>query len=153
MSHNLPTIPVASSPLDELFRAAAKAAGNAYAPHSRFHVGAAVRSTSGRIFVGCNVENVAYPLGTCAEAAAIAAARAAEGKALRIEEIAIYGEQGQEWSKRQVPCAPCGGCRQRIYQFGKDIRVHFMAETGEMLDVSAAELLPHAFGFEPGWEP
>ena len=84
--------------------------GNAHAPYSKFKVGAAIRSASGKIFVGCNVENVAYPEGTCAEAGAIAAMVA--GGETSIEEICIVAES-------PVPVSPCGGCRQKIAEFSQ----------------------------------
>ena len=88
-----------------LIEAAAKVRANAYAPYSRFKVGAAIRGASGAVYVGCNVENAAYPEGTCAEAGAIAAMVAA-GEA-RIAEVAVIADSPD-------PVAPCGGCRQRL---------------------------------------
>lgn len=134
------------SDLDPLFDLAQQAAVNAYAPYSRFRVGAAVFTATGKIHVGCNMENIAYPLGICAEAAALAAARASEGSSLKVLEIAIYAEQD---GVGQAPCAPCGGCRQRILEFGPDIRVRFMGGSNREEAASAAELLPYAFSFEP----
>ena len=81
---------------------------NAHAPYSKFKVGAALRSTSGAVYAGCNVENVAYPEGTCAEAGAIAAMIAGGDK--RIAEIAVIADSPQ-------PVSPCGGCRQKIAEF------------------------------------
>ena len=81
---------------------------HAYAPYSRFKVGAAIRATSGAVHVGCNVENVAYPEGTCAEAGAIAAMIAAGDS--RIAEICVIADSPD-------PVPPCGGCRQKIAEF------------------------------------
>lgn len=109
----------------------------AYAPYSRFKVGAALRSTSGAVHVGCNVENVAYPEGTCAEAGAIAAMIAA-GDA-RIAEIYVIAD-----SPEPVPC--CGGCRQKIAEFaGQDVKVTMATVDGKERTVTVAELLPGVF--------
>ncbi|WP_245504724.1 cytidine deaminase [Aquabacter spiritensis] len=130
--------------LDALLDAAKSASMHAYAPYSRFKVGAALLSAGGGVYVGCNVENVAYPIGTCAEAAAIAAARVAEGETLSALAIAIYaiGSDGL-----QAPCSPCGACRQRIIECNPDMTVHFFAERGTMMSLTARELLPYSFTF------
>lgn len=110
---------------------------NAYAPYSGFKVGAAVRGASGAIYCGCNVENVAYPEGTCAEAGAIAAMIAA-GEVSFTEAYVVAGSP--------LPVTPCGGCRQKLAEFGApDVRVT-MATTGGAQEVrSIADLLPGAF--------
>lgn len=110
---------------------------NAYAPYSRFKVGAALRTTSGEVFVGCNVENVAYPEGTCAEAGAIAA-MAASG--LRdIAEVYVVADS-------PTPVAPCGGCRQKISEFADQGVVVTLATTdGIETPMTVAQLLPGAF--------
>jgi len=125
--------------LKALFDAADKAAAQAYAPYSNFSVGAAIRTTSGNIIAGCNVENAAYPAGTCAEAGAIAAMVAA-GET-KISDIAILGVKSN-------PCYPCGACRQRIFEFSDAAtRVHLRdGATGEAITHSIDGLLPHAFG-------
>lgn len=130
--------------LDALFNAAKSASGNAYAPYSRFQVGAAVLTARGGVHVGCNVENIAYPVGTCAEAAAIAAARVAEGAGLEAVAIAIYAEKD---GSGHVPCTPCGACRQRILEMSPRTAVHFFGPEGRVVSVSAADLLPYAFTF------
>ncbi|GBQ81445.1 cytidine deaminase [Gluconacetobacter johannae DSM 13595] len=124
---------------DPLIEAAVAVRANAYAPYSRFHVGAALRSADGRIFAGCNTENAAYPEGICAEGGAISAMIAAGQR--RITDIVISG--GGEKA-----CAPCGGCRQKIREFGApDLRVRMVGATGQVLLVrTLAELLPDAFG-------
>jgi cytidine deaminase len=125
--------------LKALFDAADLAAQKAYAPYSNFSVGAAIRTTSGHIVLGCNVENAAYPAGTCAEAGAIAAMVAA-GET-KIADIAIVGVKSN-------PCYPCGACRQRIFEFSDAAtRVHLRdGATGEAITHSIDALLPHAFG-------
>ena len=110
---------------------------NAYAPYSRFKVGAALRTTSGEVFVGCNVENVAYPEGTCAEAGAIAAMVA--GGETSIEEICIVADS-------PVPVSPCGGCRQKIAEFSQpDTPVLLAGLDGEITYKTIGELLPDSF--------
>lgn len=127
-----------TQPLDELFEAARKAQATAYAPYSRFRVGAAIRAGSGRIHAGCNVENAAYPVGTCAEAGAVAAMLLAGDRA--IAEILVYAE-GPEL------CTPCGACRQRLREFGTStMAIHVAGPEGLRARFTLAELLPHAFG-------
>lgn len=129
----------------EALRAAAAAAGlRAYAAYSRLHVGAAILSVSGGVYAGCNVENAAYPLGTCAEAAAIAAGVLAEGAGFRIAEIAVWAVSA---AGRPVAISPCGGCRQRILELAasKDVPVHFNWPEGQPRSMSIGELLPCAF--------
>ena len=92
----------------DLLKAARDVRMRAWAPYSRFKVGAALRAESGAVYTGCNVENVAYPEGTCAEAGAIAAMVA--GGDTRIAEITVIAD-----SPEPVPC--CGGCRQKIAEF------------------------------------
>ena len=110
---------------------------NAYAPYSNFQVGAALRGVSGAIYVGCNVENVAYPEGTCAEAGAIAAMVAA-GETEFTEAYVIAGSP--------IPVSPCGGCRQKLAEFGKgDVRVIMGTLSGVEDAMTLTELLPGAF--------
>jgi cytidine deaminase len=120
-----------------LFQNALAIRENAHAPYSRFKVGAAVRSASGKVFVGCNVENSAYPEGTCAEAGAISAMIAAGEK--RIEQVCVVADS-------PVPIAPCGGCRQKIAEFANpEVEVILADLEGETKRVTVGELLPHAF--------
>ena len=123
---------------DALFAAARQAQTMAYARYSGFGVGAAILGESGRIFAGCNVENASYPVGTCAEAGAVAAMIAAGDR--RICEIAIIGD-GEE------PCRPCGACRQRILEFVNEATiVHAGSMQGGRIESFAlTDLLPHAF--------
>ena len=110
---------------------------NAYAPYSNFKVGAAIRAVTGNVYSGVNVENVAYPEGTCAEAGAVAAMVAA-GET-EIAEVAVIADS-------PIPVSPCGGCRQKLAEFGKgDVRVTLATTDGKTLQTTLAELLPGAF--------
>ena len=115
----------------DLYERAVAIADRAYAPYSNFHVGAAVRARDGRIFEGVNVENASYPLGICAERAAIACAVIGGCRPGDLEEIA-------------VTAAPCGGCRQWLHEFRFD-RVTFKNAEGEVVSRTPAELLPETF--------
>jgi homotetrameric cytidine deaminase len=115
-----------------LLRAASEAMRNAYAPYSNFKVGAAVRGRSGAIYAGANVENVAYPQGQCAEASALGAMVAAGETA--ITAVAVVAE-------RLDVCPPCGGCRQRLSEFGEAATPVYLGPTTTTL----GELLPGAF--------
>ncbi|WP_298854437.1 cytidine deaminase [uncultured Ruegeria sp.] len=110
---------------------------NAYAPYSNFKVGAALRSSSGQVYSGCNVENVAYPEGTCAEAGAIAAMVAAGEQEL--SEVYVVASSPQ-------PVPPCGGCRQKLAEFGKcDVKVTLATVDGAEFETTIGDLLPGAF--------
>ncbi|MCK4713118.1 MAG: cytidine deaminase [Marinosulfonomonas sp.] len=110
---------------------------NAHAPYSNFKVGAAVRAASGTIYAGCNVENAAYPEGTCAEAGAIAAMVAA-GEVELVEALVI--------ADSEMPISPCGGCRQKLVEFGKGgVKVTMTTLAGNSAEMTLAELLPGAF--------
>ena len=120
-----------------LLSAATDVRENAYAPYSRFKVGAAIRAASGAIYAGCNVENVAYPEGTCAEAAAIAAMVAA-GETVIAEVLVI--------ADCPSPVPPCGGCRQKIAEFAAaDVRVTLCTTDGATRVMTVADLLPGVF--------
>lgn len=126
--------------LDTLFAAAKAAQARAYAPYSRFPVGAALRDEAGRIHAAPNVENAAYPAGTCAEAGAISAMIAGGGR--RIAELVVIGP-GNEL------CTPCGACRQRIREFAaQDCPIHIAGPAGIRASFTLADLLPHSFGPE-----
>jgi cytidine deaminase len=128
----------AESALSQLFAAAKSAQENAYAPYSRFKVGAALRTSEGATFSGCNVENAASPQGSCAEAGAIAA-MALAGKR-RIAEILVIGDG-------EALCTPCGGCRQRIREFADPQTViHIAGPEGARAKFTLGELLPESFG-------
>lgn len=125
-------------PLAELFDAARQAQTRAYAPYSRFRVGAAIRGADGRIFAGCNVENAAYPVGSCAEAGAISAMVAA-GET-RIAAILVLGDG-------EGLVTPCGACRQRIREFGTDNTPVHVADAGKIRETFLlGTLLPASFG-------
>ena len=127
-------------PLDALFDAARTAFGRAYAPYSKFNVGAAILADNGRIYPGCNVENAAYPAGTCAEAGAIAAMVLGGGK--RIAELVVVGAG-------DGLCTPCGACRQRIREFAApETPIHVANPTGIRQSFTLETLLPHSFGPE-----
>jgi cytidine deaminase len=115
----------------ELLSRAEAVAARAYAPYSRFHVGAAVLTRDGRVVEGVNVENAAYPLGICAERAALARAVADGDGPGAIEAIA-------------VTASPCGGCRQWLHEFRLD-RVVYRNDDGELVTAAPAELLPDTF--------
>ena len=124
--------------LDQLFDAARQAQQSAYAPYSGFTVGAAVMDESGKLHAGCNVENAAYPIGTCAEAGAIAAMILSGGR--RIRAILVVGD-GTEL------VSPCGACRQRIREFGDgETLIHIAGPDGIRKTLTLEELLPFAFG-------
>jgi cytidine deaminase len=126
--------------LRQMFDAARGAQAKAYAPYSRFHVGAAILDESGRIHSGCNVENAAYPVGTCAEAGAISSMRLAGGT--RIAAILVIGDG-------DLLCTPCGGCRQRIREFASgSTPVHVAGPGGIRRSFTLDELLPASFGPE-----
>jgi homotetrameric cytidine deaminase len=123
-----------------LLRAASEAMANAYAPYSRFKVGAAVRGRSGAIYAGANVENAAYPQGQCAEASALGALVAAGESA--ITAVAVVAE-------RLEHCPPCGGCRQRLAEFGDADTPVYLGRPGSSPRVVAlGQLLPGSFGRE-----
>lgn len=110
---------------------------NAHAPYSKFKVGAAIRAESGAIYRGCNVENVAYPEGTCAEAGAIAA-MVASGETALTQVYVVAGSPS--------PVPPCGGCRQKLAEFGAgDVSVTLATVDGIERATTIADLLPGAF--------
>jgi len=125
---------------DEMIRMAQAALQQAYAPYSNHPVGAAILADDGQIYAGCNVENAAYPLGSCAESTAIGAMIMAGAK--RIEHVVVVGPKDQL-------CPPCGGCRQKIREFAGegDVPVTLCAKDGiVLLETTSSELLPHSFG-------
>jgi len=127
-----------SSDVDDLLAAAKAAQLNAHAPYSHFRVGAAVRTSNGRIFAGCNVENAAYPQGACAEAGAISAMCLAGEREIVAVLTVCDGE---------VIGTCCGGCRQRIREFAKpDTPIYAAGPGGVRATFTLGELLPHSFG-------
>jgi cytidine deaminase len=131
-------------PIDDslLLDAARAARERAWAPYSRFLVGAAVRSADGRVFPGCNVENAAYGLCNCAERTALFSAIAAGVRPGEISALAVVGDTAG-------PISPCGACRQVMFELGGPALRVLLANLGGMQRVtSAAALLPDAFGFD-----
>ena len=127
--------------MNDLIAAAKSARLKAYAPYSKFLVGAAVRDERGQIHGGCNIENAAYPQGWCAETSAIAAMIMSGGHA--IAEMAVIGTG-------DLLCTPCGGCRQKIREFAKgNVKIHMCGEDGKLKQTfTLDELLPASFGPE-----
>lgn len=131
--------PLSPAQRDALLSAARRAYQNAYAPYSKFRVGAAVLLENGQVFSGCNVENASYGLTNCAERTAIfSAVSALSGKQVRIRAVAVVND-------REVACAPCGACRQVISEFGPDADVFYLGPKGIQHD-SMRDLLPNCFG-------
>ena len=127
-----------ADPLAELFAAAKAAQANAYAPYSKFRVGAALRTPDGAIYSGGNVENASYPEGVCAETSAISAM--AQAGERRIAEICVIADG-------EALCTPCGGCRQRIREFADDRTIiHVAGPEGVRATYRLAALLPESFG-------
>ena len=122
---------------ESLLRSARKAMKNAYAPFSRFKVGAAILTSKGDVFLGCNVENSSYGMTNCAERTAIFSAVAEKGPGLEILAVAVTNAQG-------VPCSPCGACRQVIYEFGPDAIVFYQGKKG-WTESPITDLLPEGF--------
>ena len=124
----------------DLFEAARDAMARAYAPYSKFPVGAAIRADDGKIYVGANIENLSFPQGWCAEPTAIG--NMVMGGARKIVEIAVIAE-------KLALCPPCGGCRQKIAEFaGADTRVYLCDEVGVQKTMTMEELLPFSFKTE-----
>ncbi|GAA0571647.1 cytidine deaminase [Rhizomicrobium electricum] len=123
---------------DDMLSLARTMRDRAYAPYSKFHVGAVVKGANGKIYGGCNVENAAYPVGNCAEASAIAA-MVGDGET-RIVEALVMGPEGQI-------CTPCGACRQRLREFADlDLPIYLADPTGIQQTVTLDDLLPMSFG-------
>jgi cytidine deaminase len=131
----------ADEPATAALLAAARAArDNAYAPYSRFAVGAAVQDEHGRIHAGCNVENAAYPQGWCAEASALAAMVMAGGRRVTAVAVCAVAEQ---------PVTPCGGCRQKLREFAADDCPIWIADPDTLRAThTLGALLPSSFGPE-----
>lgn len=123
--------------MTDLLQSAREARETAYAPYSNYKVGAAVRDESGRVSSGCNVENVSYPVGSCAERNAIAQMVREGGR--NILEIAVVTRDG---------ATPCGGCLQVLLEFSPDpdqVWVHTVPDSGDVITYTLAELIPHGF--------
>ena len=123
---------------DKLTKAAIAAMKKAYAPYSGFAVGAAILDERGNIHSGANIENAAYPQGCCAEATAISVLIMAGGRQIR--KIAVAG-------RGELLCTPCGGCRQKIREFGTaDTQILICDEAGPRQTFTLDALLPYSFG-------
>jgi cytidine deaminase len=122
---------------EALLNAAKAVLRHAYAPYSKFHVGAAVLTEGGSVYTGCNVENASYGLTNCAERTAIFSAVAAEGPSMRLRAEAVTSDP-------QCACAPCGACRQVILEFGPQAIVLYPGKDG-VEEKRAHELLPAGF--------
>jgi cytidine deaminase len=127
--------------LDVLARHAEAAAHHAYAPYSRFFVGAAILLDSGEIVTGCNVENASYRLTTCAEQTAIASAIARFGPEIRIRAVVVH-------NLNQSTCQPCGACRQTIAEFAPPTAIIVYPSPGGVTTCTLAELLPSSFSLD-----
>ncbi len=138
----MPTFNLTQNRQQEMLAVARQARAQAYAPYSGYRVGAAVLDDQGRIHAGCNVENAAYPEGLCAEAAALAAmVLAGSTRALAVLVVGSGGETGAGW------ISPCGGCRQKLREFGgPDLIIVSANETVIGPRFTLAELLPASFG-------
>ena len=124
----------------KLFKLATSIMEKAYAPYSKFKVGAAILDNNDNYHVGCNIENSAYPVGNCAEASAIAAMIASDGIQIRAIAVTGYGD---------LLCTPCGGCRQRIREFASlEIPIIVGNEKEIKRIFTLSELLPSSFGPE-----
>lgn len=121
--------------MNELLEKALKVRVNAYVPYSGFKVGAVVQTADGRIFSGCNVENISYGLTNCAERTAIFSAVAAGAQ--KLTSLLVVADSSR-------PVAPCGACRQVMAEFGITT-VHLANMNGDLKTVSMQELLPYAF--------
>ena len=130
---------VTPAQLQKLRTAARTAAGRAYAPYSKFTVGAAILTSTGKIYSGCNVENASYGLTNCAERTAIFNAVAAGEQPLKLSCVVVY-------TPTKTATAPCGACRQVIHEFGPQARVISTCRGRDEIDVTMDALLPGAFG-------
>lgn len=123
--------------MSELIQAAEEARERAYAPYSNYPVGAAIRASSGRIYRGCNVENISYPLGVCAERNAIGEMIVHGDR--QIIEVAVRTKDGG---------TPCGGCRQALLEFAVEaaaVEVHCVGDNGQVSTYRLADLIPNGF--------
>jgi cytidine deaminase len=138
MSQPAPPSKLSPQERESLLAAARQALKRAHAPYSNFHVGAAVLTDQGEIFSGCNVENASYGLTNCAERSAIfTAVQATKADKLKIRGVAVV-------NGNDVPCSPCGACRQVIAEFGPDAIVIFQGQK-DYVEMSIQDLLPESF--------
>ena len=123
-----------NSRVQELIDKAIEARKQTYSPYSRYGVGAAVLTRSGKIYTGCNVENAVYPLSICAERVAVF--KAVSSGESEIVAVAVVTENGG---------SPCGSCRQVLREFGQEIKVYIANTEGQYSQTTVAELLPRSF--------
>ena len=126
---------------NKLIGEALKAQENSYSPYSKFSVGAAIYTEDGQIFTGCNVENVSYGLTNCAERTAAFKMISEAGPESRIKYIAVT-------TKADIPCSPCGACRQVLQELGPNSRIIYRGEHG-FSDITMEQLLPGPFSEFP----
>ena len=131
---------LAADQQQRLLQAARAALEKAYAKFSHFQVGAALLTESGNVYTGCNVENSSYGLTNCAERSAIFTAVGAEGPGMKLRAIAVAARSGGQ----DQAAAPCGACRQVIFEFGPDALVLFQGPSGPQ-QVTISDLLPGGF--------
>ena len=131
---------------ERLLHAARKAMKNAYAPFSKFYVGAAILTAKGHVFAGCNVENSSYGMTNCAERTAIFSAVAKDGPDLEIRAVALIASDDASLGNDDfgVPCTPCGACRQVIFEFGPQAVIYYQGKKGPKQSL-ITELLPEGF--------
>ncbi|MDA8218308.1 MAG: cytidine deaminase [Dehalococcoidales bacterium] len=129
-------VDLAGIDVEQLVAVARRARENAYAPYSKYRIGAALLAVSGAVHVGCNVENASYGATLCAERVAVACAVAAGERSFRALAVFVGGNR---------PAMPCGLCRQVLAEFGLDTLVIAACADGERQVVTLAELLPHPF--------
>jgi cytidine deaminase len=122
-----------------LIEAARAMLDRAYAPYSKFRVGAAILTEAGNMYTGCNVENASYGVTNCAERTAIFSAVAAEGPSMKLKAVAVLNSQ-------TMACSPCGACRQVIYEFGPKALVIYQGN-GSLNEATTEQLLPAGFHF------
>ncbi len=121
----------------ELIEAAREASTHAYVPYSKFPVGAALVTTDGEVYKGCNIENASFGLSNCAERTAIF--KAVSEDQFQFSSLYIYGETS-------APISPCGACRQVVSEFcDADMPVYLLSQTGEVKETSVGQLLPYSF--------
>jgi len=138
---NYPDKNITSEQAENLLKQASEAAQNAYAPYSKFRVGACALFEDGKTYCGCNVENASYGLTLCAERNALSSA-VADGQKSKLLAVAIYSLDAKF-------CTPCGACRQWVTEFSKDALIILENEEENTLIYSMEELLPHSFELKP----
>ena len=128
--------------IQNLIKYAIKARSFSYSPYSNYKVGSALLTSNGKIFTGCNIESASYTPTTCAERVAVLKA-VSEGEKSFVA-IAVIG--GNDTIKHAKPSAPCGVCRQLIYEFGKDIQIIIATSVDDYFVQTISDLLPNGFG-------